>query len=265
MNPNVMGGSMMGNPGGGPMNQMAGMSNGQMMGGMNNPQQQQQQMPVNSMNQMGGGGGGMMNAGGGPGVMVGMPNQCISMGNQQQMNAMQQQQQPNQGLLPQQQQQQQQPNPMVNAGPGNPGMNPMMNQMSMNMPRMNVPGNVFPRNVAPNQFLRQSPSPSVASPAGGGVQAQMIPSPAMAQTPSPQMPGNNMMNVVAGPNRQNMQNVMAPSPGSSLNTPAQPSNIPSPFNPQEDQLYREKYRQLTKYIEPLKRMTARMDSENNSK
>lgn len=56
---------------------------------------------------------------------------------------------------------------------------------------------------------------------------------------------------------------MAPSPSNTnLNTPGQANAAPSPLNPQEEHLYREKYRQLTKYIEPLKRMMARMGSDD---
>ncbi|KAG8042662.1 hypothetical protein G9C98_005296 [Cotesia typhae] len=63
-----------------------------------------------------------------------------------------------------------------------------------------------PRNVTPNQFLRQSPSPSAPSPASLGA------------------PTNNQM---------------------------------------EDQAYREKIRQLSKYIDPLRRMITKMGSEGN--
>lgn len=57
--------------------------------------------------------------------------------------------------------------------------------------------------------------------------------------------------------------VMAPSPSSTnLNTPGQAGAVPSPLNPQEEQLYREKYRQLTKYIEPLRRMVARIGNDD---
>lgn len=60
---------------------------------------------------------------------------------------------------------------------------------------------------------------------------------------------------------------MAPSPNSSINTPGQAGAVPSPLNPNEEQLYREKYRHLTKYIEPLKRMVARIanDGKDSSK
>ncbi|KMQ93780.1 mediator of rna polymerase ii transcription subunit 15 [Lasius niger] len=54
---------------------------------------------------------------------------------------------------------------------------------------------------------------------------------------------------------------MAPSPSSSLNTPGGVGATPSPQ--QEDQAYRDKVRQLSKYIEPLRRMIAKMSSEGN--
>lgn len=56
---------------------------------------------------------------------------------------------------------------------------------------------------------------------------------------------------------------MVQSPSSiNLNTPGQSGAVPSPLNAQEEQLYREKYRQLTKYIEPLKNVLARMGSDD---
>lgn len=54
---------------------------------------------------------------------------------------------------------------------------------------------------------------------------------------------------------------MAPSPSSSLNTPGGVGATPSPQ--QEDQAYRDKVRQLSKYIEPLRRMIAKMSSEGS--
>lgn len=52
---------------------------------------------------------------------------------------------------------------------------------------------------------------------------------------------------------------MAPSPNASINTPGQCAPVPSPLNPNEEKMYRDKYQQLTKYIEPLKRMIARIE------
>ncbi|KAL2724370.1 mediator of RNA polymerase II transcription subunit 15 [Vespula squamosa] len=111
-----------------------------------------------------------------------------------------------------------------------------------------------PRNVTPNQFLRQSPSPSAPSPAALAAPAsnQMVASPALVPSPSPQHP------IIAGSQRSVG---MAPSPSSSLNTPVAVGATPSPQ--QEDQAYRDKVRQLSKYIEPLKRMISRMGNDGN--
>ncbi|KAK1133593.1 hypothetical protein K0M31_011395 [Melipona bicolor] len=110
-----------------------------------------------------------------------------------------------------------------------------------------------PRNVTPNQFLGQSPSPSAPSPAGLGAPSsnQMVASPALVPSPSSQ-------HMMAGPQRSVG---MAPSPSSSLNTPGGVGATPSPQ--QEDQAYRDKVRQLSKYVEPLRRMIAKMGNEGN--
>jgi hypothetical protein len=54
---------------------------------------------------------------------------------------------------------------------------------------------------------------------------------------------------------------MAPSPSSSLNTPGPAVPTPSPCSLQDDQAYREKVRQLSKYIEPLRRMINRIGND----
>ena len=54
---------------------------------------------------------------------------------------------------------------------------------------------------------------------------------------------------------------MAPSPSSSLNTPGGVGATPSPQ--QEDQAYRDKVKQLSKYVEPLRRMIAKMGNEGS--
>jgi len=128
---------------------------------------------------------------------------------------------------------------------------PTENNMMMN--QMNAPNAGFPRNSTPTQFLRQSPTPSVQSPAslsGPPASNQMVASPALVHSPSSQM------SLMAGPQRSVG---MAPSPSSSLNTPGQPGQ--SPMGMQEDQAYREKVRQLRKYIEPLRKMIARMGND----
>jgi mediator of RNA polymerase II transcription subunit 15 len=117
-----------------------------------------------------------------------------------------------------------------------------------------------PRNVASNAFLRQSPSPSAlqSSPAGLGAAPssnQMAASPALAPSPSSQLTPMSTAQRSGG---------MAPSPGS-LNTPGPAVPTPSPCNLQEDQAYREKVRQLSKYIEPLRRMISRMGNDDVEK
>ncbi|EAL39227.3 AGAP009886-PA [Anopheles gambiae str. PEST] len=166
------------------------------------------------------------------------------------------------------------PNQMLGAGgAGGPGAGQQGNFVGMGAnamvrkpPEMMPGGNVYPgsggavRSVTPNNFLRQSPSPSVPSPVGPGAHGppshpgQMIPSPALIPSPNPHMGG------VA------QRSTIGQSPGGSLNTPGQPGGaVPSPLNPQDEQLYREKYRALTKYIEPLKRMIAKMENDDIDK
>ncbi|XP_012284467.1 mediator of RNA polymerase II transcription subunit 15 [Orussus abietinus] len=142
-------------------------------------------------------------------------------------------------------------------GPGQLGPNQMQQQLGhiqRKPAEMLNAGFAGPRNVTPNQFLRQSPSPSAPSPAGLGAPGsnQMVASPALVSSPSPQHP------MMAGPQRSVG---MAPSPSSSLNTPGGVGATPSPL--QEDQAYRDKVRQLCKYIEPLRRMIARMGNDGN--
>lgn len=234
-----------------------------------NPNQQQMGMTAGQMNQMNPG------VGGPGGNMSQIQQQTIS---QQQTQA---------GIgnmgatnLQQQGNQQQQTQGVPNVGPGQintagmgPGGNIPGNQANfvpigansmIRKPQdMMSGGQVYPggavRSVTPNQFLRQSPSPSVPSPVGPGSMGpqshpgQMIPSPALIPSPSPQMGSVPPRNI-------------GQSPGSTLNTPGQPGGAaPSPLNPQDEQLYREKYRSLTKYIEPLKRMIARMENDDVDK
>ncbi|XP_076303807.1 mediator of RNA polymerase II transcription subunit 15-like isoform X2 [Lasioglossum baleicum] len=137
-------------------------------------------------------------------------------------------------------------------GPGQ--MQQQLNHMQRKPGEMINTGFPGPRNIAANQFLRQSPSPSAPSPAGLGAPSsnQMVASPALVPSPSPQHP------IMAG---QNRSVGMAPSPSSSLNTPGGVGATPSPQ--QEDQAYRDKVRQLSKYIEPLRRMIAKMGNEGN--
>lgn len=122
---------------------------------------------------------------------------------------------------------------------------------------LNTQSSSFPRNPTPTQYLRQSPTPSVQSPVGLGCGPginQMVPSPVLAPSPGSQL------NMIGGPQRSVG---MAPSPSNSLNTPGQPNQ--SPMSMQDEQAYREKVRQLSKYIEPLRKMVTRMGNDGERK
>lgn len=142
--------------------------------------------------------------------------------------------------------------------PGNMGAmggqmpNQMQNTMQTQM--LNPMQQRNPRNPTPTQFIRQSSPPAAPSPAGLGGGPQMVASPALAQSPSSQI---NMMACQQRPVG------MAPSPSSSLNTPGQPNQ--SPMGMQEEQAYREKVKQLSKYIEPLRKMIARIGNDADRK
>ncbi|XP_011874018.1 PREDICTED: mediator of RNA polymerase II transcription subunit 15 [Vollenhovia emeryi] len=152
------------------------------------------------------------------------------------------------------------PQTMNQIGPGQLGPGQMQQQLNHiqrkpgEMMNTGFPG---PRNVTPNQFLRQSPSPSAPSPAGLGAPSsnQMVASPALVPSPSPQHA------IMTGPSRSVNSVGMAPSPSSSLNTPGGVGATSSPQ--QEDQVYREKVRHLSKYVEPLRRMITRMGNDGN--
>ncbi|CAG9769099.1 unnamed protein product [Ceutorhynchus assimilis] len=127
------------------------------------------------------------------------------------------------------------------------------NQMLLNPTMMGSGGYV--RQPGPGQMYAQSPLQSVQSPAGGGLSQPPSASPA----PSPGAP----MGMMGGPRPQ----CMAPSPGASLNTPGQPGHSPmgagGPMT--DEQAYREKVRQLSKYIEPLRKMIAKMGNDDVEK
>ena len=134
------------------------------------------------------------------------------------------------------------------------GPGPMMNQPNqMQMGNANM--NASPMNpMMLNPNMTRTPGGVVHSPMS---QSGMIPSPALAPSPNPQI----------GPGILNRPPMMAPSPSGSLNTPLRPGETPTQgsLNSHDEQLYREKYRQLTKYIEPLKRMIARMGNDDGDR
>ncbi|KPI98526.1 Mediator of RNA polymerase II transcription subunit 15 [Papilio xuthus] len=145
-----------------------------------------------------------------------------------------------------------------------------------------------PANAPPhNQFLRQSPSPSASSPnmggpspvpmgtsvLGGALASPMSSLGAMGAcngvgSPSPSAPAH----LPHHPTQQQrgvgvgvgMGMAASPSPSSSLNTPAGVGGggVASPGG--EEAVYREKVRQLSKYIEPLRRMVQRMVNEGEN-
>ncbi|KAJ8682818.1 hypothetical protein QAD02_018610 [Eretmocerus hayati] len=247
---------------------------------------QNQQMGMNQMNQM-------QNMQGNP--MMSQMNQ-MNQGNMSQQMAMQANQQQQQQISgpqmgPNQMQQavqNQMQNQMVNhqmGGPMNPALQSQsspsqqqqqqqhmnqMNAMQMNVNQMTQQqlshlqrkpveimnsGYPGPRNMTPNQFLGQSPSPSVPSP--GGLAApgsnQMVSSPALVPSPNPHA-------MLGGPRSMGM----APSPSSSLNTPAGMIGgaVPSPVQDEQvSQACKEKIQKLRKWIDPLNRMILKLTNE----
>ncbi|XP_052757897.1 LOW QUALITY PROTEIN: mediator of RNA polymerase II transcription subunit 15 [Galleria mellonella] len=132
----------------------------------------------------------------------------------------------------------------------------------------------------PNQFLRQSPSPSAPSPNMGGPSpvsmgvmggSSTMPSPMSlgalgscggvggVGSPSPSAPQHLPHHVA--PHQRGVGMGMVASPSSSLNTPVG-AGVASPSG--EEAAYKDKVRQLSKYIEPLRRMVHRMVSEGEN-
>ncbi|CAH0726313.1 unnamed protein product, partial [Brenthis ino] len=169
----------------------------------------------------------------------------------------------------------QMPNQMV----GNMGNNQLVNiNMLQQMHRGNkevVMGAGYAQRPTHNQFLRQSPSPSASSPnmpgpspvsMGGGVLSGALSSPmsglgglgaCSGGSPSP----STSHHLGHHPQQQRVNMGMVASPSSSLNTPVG-AGVASPGG--EEAAYREKVRQLSKYIEPLRRMVMRMVSEGEN-
>lgn len=198
---------------------------------------------------------------------------------QKQMQMVMQQQQMNQ-------QQQQQPTMLPPNKPGTPlgQMQPMMpDAMMMASKDAGGPGMPYAPPQQPNQ-RQPNPNQFLTQHQGGG-HGGMVPSPVhqmptslsssqMAPSPVGYMPSHSPQ-IVPSPASISSLNSQppsgrpptmggAPSPGSALNTPMSLSNIQSPANrSQEDQAYLEKVKQLSKYIEPLRRLIARLDKEDN--
>ncbi|XP_077995397.1 uncharacterized protein LOC144448914 isoform X3 [Glandiceps talaboti] len=119
---------------------------------------------------------------------------------------------------------------------------------------------------SPASYLQPSPSPqppqshgSNSATGGGGISTSAIPSPA---------PGSTASSSVRTP-------AAVQSPGSALNTPGNPNSVgavPSPSQVTgigrgavDEQAYIEKWKQLSKYIEPLTRMINKVSKDENRK
>ncbi|KAG8200745.1 hypothetical protein JTE90_022349 [Oedothorax gibbosus] len=113
-------------------------------------------------------------------------------------------------------------------------------------------------NQGPNSNQSAVPSPAGHHPPNMG--PQMTPSPAVyGHSPNPQI-------APSPTGGYNVRTPGAPSPGSALNTPIPPGAAPSPINRSaEEACYLEKRKQLSKFIEPLKKMIARIDKDENKK
>ncbi|XP_061556088.1 mediator of RNA polymerase II transcription subunit 15 isoform X1 [Phycodurus eques] len=160
---------------------------------------------------------------------------------------------------------------------------------------------VRPNMQMPARLTRPPPAPSIPPPnAAVTQQAQQhammsSPSPVQVQTPqsmppppqpSPQPPASQPNSASSGPTpspggfqpspspqpsqspstARTPQNYGVPSPGP-LSTPGNPNSVMSPAGAasQEDQQYMEKLKQLSKYIEPLRRMINKIDKNEERK
>ncbi|XP_045605676.1 mediator of RNA polymerase II transcription subunit 15 [Procambarus clarkii] len=128
-------------------------------------------------------------------------------------------------------------------------------------PRVPSPG--FPRQGTPTP-TSASPAPPLSAPNSQPSPAFVSPSPSSSMVPSPAGASNS------GGMGRGTSHMGAPSPGGMINTPGQ-SQQPSPAaqsisNSQvEDAAYREKVRQLSKYVVPLRRMIQRIGNEDAEK
>ncbi|KAL1124214.1 hypothetical protein AAG570_001984 [Ranatra chinensis] len=119
-------------------------------------------------------------------------------------------------------------------------------------------GFVGPRSVAPAQYLRQSPTPPNVSPASMQLSVcsnQMVPSPALVPSPSNPQLASSMQ----GSMRSCLNTPVGAGSGGGVPTPS-PCGLHT-----EDTVYRDKIRQLSKYIEPLRRMIARVGNDDLDK
>ena len=127
------------------------------------------------------------------------------------------------------------PMPHSQAGPG--------------MPMMRGQAPIYSMNPSPNMVQGNSPGGQMMMPAQSpmGPTGHFVPSPQNPNVPSPQRMG------------------MAPSPSqTSIRTPGSHNQSHNPEHQQTDE-YLEKVRQLGKYIEPLRKMIAKIGNEDQEK
>uniref|UniRef100_A0AAR5P856 Mediator of RNA polymerase II transcription subunit 15 n=1 Tax=Dendroctonus ponderosae TaxID=77166 RepID=A0AAR5P856_DENPD len=198
------------------------------------------QMPMQIPNPMGGQMGGQMGGGMQMQGAVVVPSQMGTGGMQMGPGGMQGPMSGSaMGSMQQQMQQQKPPN--------------SQNSMLLN-PNM-MGGGGYVRQSGPGQIFAQSPlQPSAQSPAGGNLSQPSSASPALASSSVCSLG----MGIMGGPPRAQC---LAPSPVGSINTPGQPSQSPMAV---DEQAYRDKIRQLSIYIDPLRRVIARTNDRADS-
>ncbi|GAB1600044.1 mediator of RNA polymerase II transcription subunit 15-like isoform X2 [Argonauta hians] len=111
-----------------------------------------------------------------------------------------------------------------------------------------------PSQVQPNSNVSQlntAHSPATQS-------SHMVHSPANLAAPSPST------HIVPSPVSRNAA-MGAPSPGSALNTPGNPGSVGAAPSPSDDQAYLDKLKQLSKFIDPLRRMIRKTETEEDGK
>lgn len=151
-----------------------------------------------------------------------------------------------------------------------------------------VPSSSIPLGRQPMAQVSQSSLPMLSSPSPGQqVQTPQSMPPPPQPSPQPGQPGSQPnSNVSSGPapspssflpspspqpsqspvTARTPQNFSVPSPGP-LNTPVNPSSVMSPAGSSqaEEQQYLDKLKQLSKYIEPLRRMINKIDKNEDRK
>ncbi|XP_069613373.1 mediator of RNA polymerase II transcription subunit 15 isoform X2 [Ranitomeya imitator] len=137
---------------------------------------------------------------------------------------------------------------------------PQVNQSTI--PLMSSPSPVqqvqTPQSMPPPPQPSPQPSQPMSQP-NSNVSSGTAPSPSFMPSPSPQ-PSQSPASA------RTPQNFSVPSPGP-LNTPGNPNSVMSPASTSQsdEQQYLEKLKQLSKYIEPLRRMINKIDKNEDRK